>query len=126
LDWYVALSLNAIWGTIVHLLYFAGMHGSKGQTIGKMALGIKVVHTDGNKISYATAISRYLLLDLAIGLGIATIVSPQRAVLSTEHDIGFADAFALAVFAILLSIHPQKRGWHDLIADTRVVEVEKN
>ncbi len=112
-------SLNGIWTTIVLLFYFAGMHGWKGQTVGKMALGIKVVRTDGNKVSYGTAVSRQLLLDSAIGIGVGIIFS------QADKVAGLGDLVALIIFAILLSIHPQKRGWHDLLADTRVVEVEK-
>jgi uncharacterized RDD family membrane protein YckC len=97
----VARILGWFWGTIVTFLYFTIMHGWKGQTLGKMALGIRVVRSDGSKVSYGTAFLRHLMWVLLAQL-------------------------SLGIFYIFLAVHPQKRGWHDLIADTRVIEAEKN
>ena len=77
--------------------YYAGFHASTGMaTLGKMAVGIKVVRTDGTRISLARGIGRYfatLLSGLIIGIG-----------------------FLMAAFT------ERKQGLHDIICDTLVVD----
>lgn len=68
-DEYDIAFLGAIFGTILIMglvsiilqwLYFALMESSSKQaSLGKMALGIIVVDTDGNRISFARATGRY-------------------------------------------------------------------
>ncbi len=52
-------------GGIISLLiifgYFVLMEGAYGQTVGKMAVKIKVTREDGSKISYADAVVRNVL-----------------------------------------------------------------
>lgn len=98
---FVFYVLGWIWGAFLSALYFTIMHGWRGQTLGKMALGLKVVRNDGRNISYGTAFLRYLMW---------TLLAP----------------LSLGIFYIFLAVHPQKRGWHDLIADTRVIQMERN
>jgi uncharacterized RDD family membrane protein YckC len=98
------LILATLWGmlfTVMTFAYFPVMHGWKSQTLGKMALGIRIVRSDGSEISYSTAFLRHLMLVLL-------------------------DRISFGILYIFLAVHPQKRGWHDLIADTRVVDVEKH
>ncbi|CAN5276545.1 hypothetical protein BH10PAT2_BH10PAT2_2580 [soil metagenome] len=60
------------------LAYFVGMEGSKGQTLGKMALKMKVVKEDGSAISYKEALIRQVLkvIDfLFIGILGAVVIS---------------------------------------------------
>ncbi len=77
--------------------YYAGFHASTGMaTLGKMAVGIKVVRTDGSRISLARGIGRYfatLLSGLILGIG-----------------------FLMAAFT------ERKQGLHDMICDTLVVD----
>ena len=42
-------------------VYFSLMHGSSGQTLGKRALGIRVVDEDGGAIGYGRAFGRYAI-----------------------------------------------------------------
>ncbi len=56
---YAALSGLFASNTIIQTLYFAGMESSEKQaTLGKMALGIKVVNTDGGRLSFMSAVLR--------------------------------------------------------------------
>ena len=50
---------------VVYGLYVAGQEGAWGQTLGKRALGIKVVKEDGSPIDYDSALIRYIFLFLA-------------------------------------------------------------
>jgi uncharacterized RDD family membrane protein YckC len=47
---------------IIMFLYFTVLQGAYGQTVGKMAVKIKVVKEDGTKIGYVDAFVRTLLL----------------------------------------------------------------
>ena len=43
------------------IVYYVGLEGTIGATIGKLAMGLKVVKTDGGKSTFGTAIIRFLL-----------------------------------------------------------------
>ena len=77
--------------------YYAGFHASTSQaTLGKMAVGIKVVRSDGSRISVARGVGRYfatLLSSLILGIG-----------------------FLMAAFT------ERKQGLHDMLCDTLVVD----
>ncbi len=77
-----------------YLVYFIG---SRGQTLGKMALGIKVVDMKGKKVDYKTA-----LLRETIGKFVSGIVL----------DLGY----------LWMLWDKQKQTWHDKIAKTVVVK----
>jgi uncharacterized RDD family membrane protein YckC len=46
---------------IIALAYFIGMEATLGATLGKLALGLRVVKTDGTPISWGEAVVRNLL-----------------------------------------------------------------
>ncbi|WP_059170658.1 RDD family protein [Bacillus sp. FJAT-27445] len=82
-------TISDILSFIIGIGYKAGMEGSsKGATLGKMAMGIRVVGTDGGRISYGRAIGRYFAsilsaLILLIGYFMALFTKEKR----TLHDI---------------------------------------
>lgn len=77
--------------------YYAGFHASSGKaTPGKMAVGIKVVRTDGARISIARGIGRYFAAMLS---GLILCIG-----------------FAMAAFT------ERKQGLHDMLCDTLVVD----
>jgi len=59
--------------TAIGVAYYAGLEGTRGQTLGKMALGIKVIDADaGGFIGIPRGIGRYfarILSAIALGLG---------------------------------------------------------
>ena len=79
-------------------LYFAFMHHKKGATFGKMALGLRVVDEFGMYPSLGQATGRYF----------ATILSGCVCYLDY----------------ILAAFDPQKRSWHDKLANTYVIAKE--
>ncbi len=85
----VPLAMNAA--------YYAAFHASSRQaTLGKMAVGIKVVRTDGTRISLARGVGRYfatILSALIVGIG-----------------------FLMAAFT------ERKQALHDMVCDTLVVD----
>lgn len=79
--------------------YFSVLHARSGQTLGKIAMRIRVVGRDGGRVPIAASVLR-------------TFAYPLSAVL-------FGAGFLLALF-------PPHRALHDRIAGTRVVRVEDN
>lgn len=82
-------------GFLIALAYFVIFWATTGQTPGKMALGIKVIATDGSPVTWGKAILRY----------IGYIISGLVVLL------GF----------IWIALDPRRQGWHDKIANTYVV-----
>jgi uncharacterized RDD family membrane protein YckC len=54
--------LGTVVAIIIDLLYFTLLLGTYGQTVGKMAVKIKVLKEDGTRISYVDALVRTILL----------------------------------------------------------------
>ena len=82
-------------GTLVSIAYFVYFWSTTGQTVGMMALKIRVARIDGQPLSIGTGILRY------VGLFISFLV------------------IFLGVLWIIWD--PKKQGWHDKIASTVVV-----
>ncbi|MBI4547597.1 MAG: RDD family protein [Ignavibacteriae bacterium] len=90
---FLALFLGAYMSAIIVLiigqwLYFAIMESTKGATLGKMALGIKVTDMNGSMISFGRATGRYFGkilsgLILYIGFIMAAFTQQKQAL----HDI---------------------------------------
>jgi uncharacterized RDD family membrane protein YckC len=87
-------------GFLIGVGYYVGFWATTGQTLGKMALGIKVISVDGSPVSWGKAGLRYL----------GYIVS----------------GLVLALGFIWIAFDPQRQGWHDKIAGTYVVRKETN
>jgi uncharacterized RDD family membrane protein YckC len=92
------LSLLAIFFIVV--FYEIWVHVRFGQSLGKMAAGIKVVTIDNCPVTYKLSFLR------CVG----------KFVNILTFGLGF----------ILVAVHKQKRGLHDLIGNTKVCYVWKN
>jgi uncharacterized RDD family membrane protein YckC len=86
----------AIW--TIEIAYFTISVGKWGKTIGKKAVGLKIVRTDGSRVSYARALGRSLAYMLN----------------GFSYDLTF----------LMIAFNAQKRGLHDYIADTIVVKTK--
>jgi len=77
--------------------YFAWFHSSRNMaTLGKMAVGIKVVRADGSPITLARGIGRYFALMLS--------------------------SFTLGIGLLMAAFTGRKQALHDMICDTLVVD----
>lgn len=79
----------------VSIAYYVCFWQWRGQTPGKMALGIKIIRTDGSPVTWSTAFIRYL------GYIVSTII--------------------LLIGFIWIAFDGRKQGIHDKIADTYVI-----
>ena len=93
-----AMTVGLIIQILVNWLYFALMESSaRGATLGKMAVGLKVVTGEGRRLTFANATGRFL----------AKILS----------------AAILCIGFLMVAFTDRKRGLHDMIASTLVVKV---
>lgn len=78
--------------------YFVLLHGMAGQTVGKWLLGLRIVGANQAPITYRQALVRWAgsWVSALMGAGLLWIL-----------------------------FHPQKRGWHDLMAGTWVIREKK-
>jgi uncharacterized RDD family membrane protein YckC len=78
-----------LWGFIIGIAYKAGMESSSLQgTLGKMAVGIKVVDLQGERISFPRALGRYFasfLSSLILGVGYLLPLFTEKK--QTLHDM---------------------------------------
>lgn len=120
------------------LLYRIGMHKWRGQTLGKRALGVRVVTVQGESLSYRHAILRDLLGICALIYSVITILpyfglSLQEQFFlmamrgsSTGLEYMAPTGFFIVgiVNLLLLLIHPQHRTVDDFIAGTVVCRAD--
>ena len=78
--------------------YFVLLHGMAGQTLGKWLLGLRIVGANQAPITYRQALVRWA------GSWIAALMGAGL---------------------LWILFHPQKRGWHDLLAGTWVIREKK-
>ncbi len=88
----IAQGLSAL----VTILYFTLMNGAFGATLGKMALGMKVVRADGSPIGYGLALGRIVLMNIM-------------------------SSCTCGLFFVSVATNQEYRGWHDQIVGTRVI-----
>lgn len=90
LDWLILIIPGLLMGPVSWLLalYYIIMNGARGQTLGKMALGIRIVKSDGSPIGYGTSVGRYFaqfLSSLILGIGYLMPLWTERK--QSLHDI---------------------------------------
>lgn len=95
--------------TILSTAYFIGFWAWRGQTVGKMVIGAKIVRADGSPLGIGRAILRYL--------GYFVYLLIARFLPGPDYTVFIVVAVGLFVVAL----NRQKRGLHDLLPDTVVI-----
>lgn len=91
-----AIIMGVLSVVFIGIFYLPVMFAWKGQTVGMMLVGVKIVRAaDGGPISAGTAIIRWLAMILS--------------------------AIVIYLGFIWIAFEPRKRGWHDMIAGTVVI-----
>jgi uncharacterized RDD family membrane protein YckC len=97
-DWEHYDPTAGVLSLLVTWLYFALMESSeRGATLGKMAVGLRVVTNDGQRLSFMNATGRYFAK--------------------------FISAVILGIGFLMIAFTDRKRGLHDMIAGTLVIKV---
>lgn len=94
------ISISAIATAFIMYVYFIIMTKQFGQTLGKMVFGLRVINHDEQKLTWGTVIFRELI---------------GKFICETVFFLGF----------IVAGFSAKKKGWHDWIADTVVIQ-ERN
>ncbi|MBE0481542.1 MAG: RDD family protein [Dehalococcoidia bacterium] len=94
---------------IIVLLYFVGFWAWRGQTPGKILIGARVVKANGESIGIGRAFLRYVVF-----------MSYFYAIMYTRGVIPVIMLIMAAVF-LFTALNQRKRGVHDLVAGTVVV-----
>ena len=92
------ITSDALFNTVVAWAYFVVLTAARGQTVGKMAVGVKVVTADGQKPGV-----RAVLLREVVGKAVSAVIL----------FLGF----------LLIAVDGRKRGLHDRIGSTFVEKV---
>lgn len=101
--------LGGLLGAGIFYAYFVFMEGSRGQTLGKMLLGMEVVGPNGTRIDYAQAAKRRFPF----------IIGSLIPVPILNSLVGLAIVIAILVTVVS---DDANRGFHDKWADTGVLE----
>lgn len=116
------------------LFYYVGFWISGGQTIGQMILSIRVVRRDGYKMGLSRAFLRYLALAIPSIFVFLALFSLWAAIALFDAGSGELGGFSLAIAVFLVVsligiggfvyslFDHEKRGLHDIVAGTVVVE----
>ena len=106
---------------VVYTGYFIWMHGRWGQTLGKIATGVRVVRIDGEPIGYGRACIRVLIPQLGTLLQLGSVMmSASFQAASTVLVV-----IVLLVDYLMAAFRRDKRALHDLLAGTRVIKVRR-
>ena len=91
---------GGLFSLIISITYYAGLHSSKHQaTIGKMALDMRVVKTDGTRITFLRGVGRYFS--------------------------SFLSGLIFMIGYIIAAFDKRKQALHDKLADTMVLVVNE-
>ena len=116
----------------IHLAYSVFFIGRSGSTLGMMACGIRVVRSNGDKVTYLRAFGRWAANILAIFIGcflagiilgiVAAFALSSHGRYSAMMLLVVPLAFCGALLGYLsIVFDKQKRAFHDYLCDTRVV-----
>jgi len=83
------------WFLLIQMVYNVFLNGQFGATLGKLAIGARIVNADGSPLGFGRALLRFL----------STIITQ----------------FTLGAGFLLTLIRPDRRALHDLLAGTRVI-----
>ncbi len=87
--------MRFLYDTILSTVYYVGLNGYFGATLGKMVIGAKIVNLDGSNIGFFKAFLRMLA--------------------------SFLSGIILCIGYLMVAFREDKRGLHDLIVGTRVI-----
>jgi uncharacterized RDD family membrane protein YckC len=105
-------ALAGLVGSLLYLGYYAYMESSRGQTIGKQVLKLRVHGASGGNPTMEEALRR----NAWAALGLLAIV-PILGILA-----GLAQLAAVIAIAVTISQDQLRRGWHDKFANTTVTK----
>jgi uncharacterized RDD family membrane protein YckC len=109
---WAASAVGTLLSTAIAVGYYSFMESSRGQTIGKMVLGLKVQNLEGQNPTMEQALKRNAYFAISL-IGILPLLGGFIA--------GLASLAAVIYIAVTINNDTQwRRGWHDQFAGTWV------
>lgn len=100
--------------------YFTWFWSHGGQTLAMKTWHIRLVRADGAAVSAVRSALRYLLSWLWF---VPALLSLWLAGIRGAWAISLMLALGVAAYALLARLHPERQFWHDVVCDTRLVDV---
>ncbi|MFN5701097.1 MAG: RDD family protein [Betaproteobacteria bacterium] len=116
-------ALQGQWGLRAFLflvlgIYFVWFWSRGGQTVAMKAWHVRLVDVNGQAVSQARALCRYLLSWLWF---LPALLAAWVAGLSSSAEIFGLMFVGVAAYALLARLHPQRQFWHDVVCGTRLI-----
>lgn len=102
---------------VVLAIYFVGFWSRGGQTVAMRAWHLRLVTDDGQAVTQARALLRYLAS--WIWFAPAWLVAWLADIHNALH-VGGLMAAGVIVYSLLALLHPQRQYWHDALCGTRI------
>jgi uncharacterized RDD family membrane protein YckC len=124
------LALWLIFYSMAYSIYSVFMHAKFGQTLGKMALGLKVLAVSESKLTLRQALLRDSVF---IAFSLISVIADMPRTLSgisrnSEEEFGLLeqfDIYGITLWTVILMVsviaNPKRRGLHDYMANSVVV-----
>lgn len=118
----LVLGMAQLVGIAIGITYFTLLHGTRGQTLGKMAGKLKVVRLDGLPMDIKTAFIRALGYE---GINVLPAIFIMIAGPSLLQAVGSLIVGIYSIVNVLFALFDrnQQRALHDHIAGTRVITI---
>jgi len=101
----------------IYAVYFSWFWSARGQTLPMQTWHIRVVTTQGERLSQPRALARFAAS--------CAWFAPAAALASLNHWTRWQALAAIGVgvvaYALLALLHPQRQFWHDALCGTRLV-----
>lgn len=104
---FIASVVSALLSAAIYLGYFALMESGTGQTLGKMALGLRVQGPDGGNPTLEQAVRR----NIFTAFGVVAIVPVIGGLVGW-----LAQVVAMIMCGVTIGSSPVREGWHDRFA----------
>ena len=120
----VLITIISIGATILYFVVFEAYNN--GQTIGKKLVKLKITSTEQRELNLNDYLKRLLIVPpILINLFdlILLLVTPKRVYLTSNVILNILQLILLIITGIMVIYRKDGRGLHDIIAKTKVIEV---
>jgi uncharacterized RDD family membrane protein YckC len=103
---------------VILAIYFAWFWSHGGQTVAMKAWHVRLVRADGQPVSQARALARYVLAYLWF---LPALVAAYAAQIKSTPQIFTLMLLGVLVYAATARLHPRRQFWHDALCGTELV-----
>lgn len=114
--------------TLTFVYFVILQYKLKGQTLGKKILNIKVVHNEDGELTVNNYIFRSLIINELFYSMLSVLcifIFKNSTFFYSLGTLNMINVALLITCAIMVTTRSDKRGLHDLVGNTKVIELEK-